>query len=145
MAAVRGVANCDDVSLGRYSRCVASVLHCVVSFFGVPESNVLCYQPKHLHLCLSFSGCGHAMMMTVHLQASGRVPYYLNFWEYPIYSIAVLVSVTFFREIHFYWVHRSAIDCFLLPRQSRACVHFAVADIAAPPLHLTEPCILGST
>jgi sterol desaturase/sphingolipid hydroxylase (fatty acid hydroxylase superfamily) len=40
------------------------------------------------------------------LWASGRVPYYLDFWRYPIYSLVYLLFISYFREFHFYWVHR---------------------------------------
>lgn len=42
----------------------------------------------------------------MHLWASGRVPYYLGFWKYPGYSLFWLFFVTYWREFHFYWVHR---------------------------------------
>lgn len=38
--------------------------------------------------------------------ASGRVPVYLDFWAHPWTSICGLVFVTYWREFHFYWVHR---------------------------------------
>jgi len=41
-----------------------------------------------------------------HLWATGRVPYYLDFWQYPAYSMGMLLLVTYWREFHFYWIHR---------------------------------------
>jgi sterol desaturase/sphingolipid hydroxylase (fatty acid hydroxylase superfamily) len=38
--------------------------------------------------------------------ASGRVPYYGRFWEHPGYSLAYLAAITYWREVHFYFVHR---------------------------------------
>lgn len=40
------------------------------------------------------------------LWASGRVPFYADFWATPSKSIALLMFVTYFREFHFYWCHR---------------------------------------
>jgi len=41
------------------------------------------------------------------LWASGRVPYYADFWSRPVVSIGGLVFATYWREFHFYWVHRA--------------------------------------
>ena len=38
------------------------------------------------------------------LWASGRLPYYSEFWSRPIFSIFILMGVTYWRELHFYWV-----------------------------------------
>jgi hypothetical protein len=38
------------------------------------------------------------------LWASGRLPYYNDFWSRPFFSIFILLGVTFWREFHFYWV-----------------------------------------
>jgi len=40
------------------------------------------------------------------LWASGRIPVYLQFWQFPIYSVFLLLLVTYWREFHFYFVHR---------------------------------------
>jgi len=40
------------------------------------------------------------------LWARGIIPVYLDFWAYPAWSIGWLLWVTYFREFHFYWVHR---------------------------------------
>jgi hypothetical protein len=37
------------------------------------------------------------------LWASGRVPYYADFWAHPLYSVGCLLLVTYWRELHFYW------------------------------------------
>jgi len=42
----------------------------------------------------------------LHLMASGKVPYYNDFWKYPVWSLVWLLFVTYWREFHFYWVHR---------------------------------------
>ena len=39
--------------------------------------------------------------------ASGRVPYYSRFWQHPGYSLAYLAAITYWREVHFYFVHRA--------------------------------------
>lgn len=41
------------------------------------------------------------------LWAKGYVPFYLNFWDYPVWSVGWLLFVTYWREFHFYWVHRA--------------------------------------
>lgn len=41
------------------------------------------------------------------LWASGRVAFYGNFFEYPAFSVFSLCFVTYWREIHFYFAHRS--------------------------------------
>ena len=50
------------------------------------------------------SGAWQCLLMW--LWASGRVPLYTRFWSTPSYSLLVLAAVTFWREVHFYWVHR---------------------------------------
>lgn len=42
----------------------------------------------------------------MHLWSSGKLPYYSEFWKYPAWSIGHLLLVTYWREFHFYWVHR---------------------------------------
>jgi len=44
--------------------------------------------------------------VVMYLWASGKVPVYLDFCKYPIWSISQLLLVTYWREFHFYWVHR---------------------------------------
>ena len=39
------------------------------------------------------------------LWASGRLPYYDNFWSHPFFSIFFLIMAIFWRYIHFYWVN----------------------------------------
>lgn len=51
------------------------------------------------------SSC-YQIVMT-YLWAQGYVPVYLRFWDYPAWSIFWLAFVTYFREFHFYWVHRA--------------------------------------
>eukprot|EP01112_Ceratiomyxa_fruticulosa_P024082 TRINITY_DN9561_c0_g1_i2.p1 TRINITY_DN9561_c0_g1~~TRINITY_DN9561_c0_g1_i2.p1 ORF type:complete len:327 (-),score=32.91 TRINITY_DN9561_c0_g1_i2:184-1164(-) len=40
------------------------------------------------------------------LWKSERVPFYSNFWSLPFRSVFFLLFVTYWREFHFYWVHR---------------------------------------
>ncbi|CAF1273839.1 unnamed protein product [Didymodactylos carnosus] len=40
------------------------------------------------------------------LWANNKIPYYTNFWAYPGYSVFLFLLVTYWREFHFYWVHR---------------------------------------
>ena len=42
----------------------------------------------------------------MHLWASGKLPFYSNFWSAPAWSIGHLMLVTYWREFHFYWCHR---------------------------------------
>lgn len=41
-----------------------------------------------------------------HLWACGFVPVYMDFFARPVYSVVLLLAPTYWREIHFYWVHR---------------------------------------
>jgi len=45
--------------------------------------------------------------VVMHLWATGKIPYYTDFWAYPMWSIGHLMLLTFWREFHFYWVHRA--------------------------------------
>lgn len=45
-------------------------------------------------------------IIMMHLWATGKLPFYTRFWDYPVWSIAQLLLVTYWREFHFYWVHR---------------------------------------
>jgi sterol desaturase/sphingolipid hydroxylase (fatty acid hydroxylase superfamily) len=40
------------------------------------------------------------------LWASGKLPYYTDFWSVPAWSLFHLAFVTYWREFHFYWCHR---------------------------------------
>ena len=42
----------------------------------------------------------------MHLWASGRLPFYADFWSAPLWSVAHLAFVTYWRLFHFYWCHR---------------------------------------
>jgi len=44
--------------------------------------------------------------LLTHAWACGYLRCYLDFWGSPLYSVALLASVTYWREIHFYWAHR---------------------------------------
>lgn len=46
-------------------------------------------------------------VIMTHLWARGIVPVYLDFWAYPAWSIGWLLFVTYWREFHFYWIHRA--------------------------------------
>lgn len=39
--------------------------------------------------------------------ANGYIPVYYDFWSRPVYSVAVLLAIPFWREFHFYFVHRA--------------------------------------
>jgi lathosterol oxidase len=38
--------------------------------------------------------------------ATGRAPFYEDFWSRPIFSLTTLLLVNLWRTTHFYWVHR---------------------------------------
>jgi lathosterol oxidase len=38
--------------------------------------------------------------------ASGRAPFYADFWSRPAFSLGTLLLVNLWRTTHFYWVHR---------------------------------------
>lgn len=40
------------------------------------------------------------------LWASGRLPFYADFWSRPFFSMFILLGVTYWREFHFYWVNK---------------------------------------
>jgi len=42
----------------------------------------------------------------MHLWASHRIPYYSDFFQYPLFSIGSVLFITYWREFHFYWIHR---------------------------------------
>lgn len=46
-------------------------------------------------------------IVMMYLWHSGKVPYYSNFWDYPLYSIGFMFFTTYWREFHFYWCHRA--------------------------------------
>ncbi|CAF1538815.1 unnamed protein product [Rotaria sordida] len=39
------------------------------------------------------------------LWASGRLPYYNDFWSRPFFSIYILLIIAYWREFHFYWAN----------------------------------------
>ena len=70
------------------------------------------YQEKdqhHLSREIIFSTLGWLQSAFVQcvfmwLWASDRLPYYNDFWSRPFFSLSILLSVTFWRALHFYWV-----------------------------------------
>ncbi|CAF1227661.1 unnamed protein product [Rotaria sp. Silwood1] len=73
-----------------------------------------CHDGKNEHLLqreilISTLGWLHSAMIQctmMWLWASGRVQYYAEFWKYPLYSIFLLLLITYWRQFHFYWSHR---------------------------------------
>jgi len=45
-------------------------------------------------------------IIMMHLMASNKISWYSDFWKYPIWSVFWLLFTTYWREFHFYWVHR---------------------------------------
>jgi len=46
-------------------------------------------------------------VLMVHLWSKGIVPYYDNFWQWPLWSLAWTIFVPYWRDFHFYWTHRA--------------------------------------
>eukprot|EP00051_Salpingoeca_urceolata_P019976 m.295707 g.295707 ORF g.295707 m.295707 type:complete len:319 (-) comp19516_c1_seq8:2234-3190(-) len=59
------------------------------------------------------SGFEVAMM---YLWASGAVPFYTTFWSRPLWSVAHLLVVSYWRDFHFYVVHRMMHPWFRKPK-----------------------------
>jgi len=49
--------------------------------------------------------CGFEIVM-LHLWATGVVPYYSDFWQWPLWSLLWSLFVPYWRDFHFYWIHR---------------------------------------
>jgi len=43
----------------------------------------------------------------MYLWASGKLAYQITFWDRPLFNIASILLVTYWREFHFYWCHRA--------------------------------------
>ena len=72
---------------------------------------------KHHHLAreMTFTTLGWLQSASVQcifmwLWASGRLPYYADFWSRPFFSIFILLCVTYWREFHFYWVGNDSTE-----------------------------------
>lgn len=63
-------------------------------------------QREITYTTLGFLQSATFQVVVMHLWASGRIPYYNDFWKYPVYSLGWLFFVTYWREFHFYWAHR---------------------------------------
>jgi len=59
-----------------------------------------------IHTTLGWLQSAFVQCVFMWLWASGRLPYYSDFWSRPYFSIFILLGVTFWREFHFYWIHR---------------------------------------
>jgi len=64
------------------------------------------FRREMIFTTLGFLQSSGFQCVMMHLWASGKVPYYIDFWRYPIYSVLSLLFITYWREFHFYWVHR---------------------------------------
>ena len=42
----------------------------------------------------------------MHLWATGKVEYYLDFWQYPLWSVAWMAWVPYWHDFHFWFIHR---------------------------------------
>jgi len=45
-------------------------------------------------------------IVIMNLLATNKISWYSDFWSYPVWSIFWLLFATYWREFHFYWVHR---------------------------------------
>lgn len=66
-------------------------------------------QHQHLRREITFTTLGWLQSALVQclfmwLWASGKLPFYSDFWSRPFRSLAMLLGVTYWREFHFYWV-----------------------------------------
>jgi len=76
------------------------------------QSDQYIQDPSNLYREMTFTTLGFLQSSTfqtivMHLWAAGYIPYYNDFWSRPGYSLFWLFYVTYFREFHFYWVHRA--------------------------------------
>jgi len=74
---------------------------------GLLSSSTGNLQREILFTTMGFLMSSAFQIVMTHLWAAGYIPVYLNFWAYPAYSIGWLLFVTYWREFHFYWVHRA--------------------------------------
>ena len=44
--------------------------------------------------------------LMMHLWGTGRVPYVADFWASPVSSIGWVLFVGYWRDFHFFWIHR---------------------------------------
>jgi len=54
----------------------------------------------------TFMMSGFEVVM-LHLWATGVVPFYTNFWQWPMWSLGWALFVPYWRDFHFYWTHRA--------------------------------------
>jgi len=91
--------------------------HCIMYgplskyFWGKKYNQQNQYEEGNLRREITFTTLGFIQssayqMVMMHLMATGKVSYYNDFWSYPVWSIFWLLFVTYWREFHFYWVHR---------------------------------------
>jgi len=62
-----------------------------------------------LYTTLGFTQSSVWEVCMLHLWASKStllVPYYTDFWAYPAWSIAQVLLIGYWRDFHFFWIHR---------------------------------------
>merc|ERR1711937_724339 len=42
----------------------------------------------------------------MYLWANEKIPFYTNVWDLPVWTLVFLILIPFWREFHFYWIHR---------------------------------------
>ena len=59
--------------------------------------------------------------LMMHLWGTGRVPYVADFWASPVSSIGWVLFVGYWRDFHFFWIHRWMVRPVLLATALPAC------------------------
>jgi len=72
-------------------------------FFSSPTGHL---QREILFTTLGWLQSSAIQCIFMWLWANNKIPVYLNFWDHPVYSIFLFLGITYWREFHFYWVHR---------------------------------------
>ena len=62
--------------------------------------------------------------LMMHLWGTGRVPYVADFWASPVSSIGWVLFVGYWRDFHFFWIHRWMVRSVLLAAALPACSRF---------------------
>ena len=98
---------------------------------GATPVGFLTSSTGHLNREVFFTTLGWLMsslytVVALHLYATHSVRWYANFWDYPIYSVAWILAGTYWREFHFYWVHRM-----IHPWSERVAHKYAWWDLGA--------------
>jgi len=80
-------------------------------FWGQKFNRENQYESDNLRREITFTTLGFLQsslyqILMMHLMATNKISWYADFWSYPLWSVFWLLFVTYWREFHFYWVHR---------------------------------------